>query len=369
MGTNTYYNHQLITYLGNKRKLLQKIEDVVLDIKNTHLAHKKREEISMTDLFSGSGVISRLLKSHCGKLYVNDFEEYSKTINECYLTNKDKFSDDLYNKYLNMILNYPRVTNGIIRTNYSPVDDKNITQDDRCFYTNENAILLDTYRIAIEKLVPKNYQKFYIAPLMHQASVHVNTGGMFKGFYKDTQTGIGRFGGTNQDSLKRILGTITIEKPILSDYDSEVKIYCEDSNKLVKILPKTDLTYIDSPYNQHPYGSNYFMLNIINKYEMPQDISKVSGIPRYWKKSLYYKRLEAYNAMDELISNLKTDWIVLSYSSNGIINYEEMNNLLSKYSDGSLRVEEIDYQVLKSSRNRKENKKKVVEYLFIFKKR
>ena len=35
-------------------------------------------------------------------------------------------------------------------------------------------------------------------------------------------------------------------------------------NELVKEIEPVDLAYFDPPYNQHPYGSNYFMLNIIN---------------------------------------------------------------------------------------------------------
>ena len=30
-----------------------------------------------------------------------------------------------------------------------------------------------------------------------------------------------------------------------------------------------DLAYFDPPYNQHPYGSNYFMLNLLVHYRRP----------------------------------------------------------------------------------------------------
>jgi len=48
-----------------------------------------------------------------------------------------------------------------------------------------------------------------------------------------------------------------------------------------------DLIYLDPPYNQHPYGSNYFMLNLICTNERPHTLSKVSGIPGDWNKSQY----------------------------------------------------------------------------------
>ena len=44
-------------------------------------------------------------------------------------------------------------------------------------------------------------------------------------------------------------------------------------------LELLDLVLIlDPPYNQHPYGSNYFMLNLICDYREPVEISAVSAI-------------------------------------------------------------------------------------------
>lgn len=370
MANNTYYTNQLITYLGNKRNLLSNIENVIIQILKENFNDKKREEIVMADLFSGSGVVARMMKTHAGKLYVNDFEEYSEILNQCYLTNKNDFNEAKFDELLPKILRYRRFKKGIIRTNYSPEDDKNIKQSDRCFYTNDNAIRIDTYRRAIDKLVPKDMRKFFLAPLLYRASVNVNTGGMFKGFYKDINTKVGKFGGTNEDALKRILGKITIEKPILSDYDSEVFIYRRDTNELVKELPKIDIAYIDSPYNQHSYGSNYFMLNLILKNEMPNcEISKISGIPSNWKHSDYCKKSTALYCMEDLILNLKASWIIISYNSEGIISYDEMTNMLKKY--GKLEPSEaidIDYNKLKSGRSDRQVQKKIKEYIFVLKK-
>jgi adenine-specific DNA methylase len=88
-----------------------------------------------------------------------------------------------------------------------------------------------------------------------------NTSGVFKGFYKNKETGIGQFGGSNQDALLRIKGDLPF--PIFSDFNCEVMVYNDDSNNVIKTAPEVDLAYVDPPYNQHPYGSNYFMLNLI----------------------------------------------------------------------------------------------------------
>lgn len=369
MGNNTFYSNQVITYLGNKRLLLSKIEMIVQQIIRNNYPNVRREEIIMADFFSGSGIVSRMLKTYAGTLYVNDFEPYTKIINECFLTNKNDFNEERFDELMAMIKSYRKIYSGKIRRHYSPKDERNITQEDRCFYTNRNAVLIDTYRVAINRLVEEPMRKFFLASLLYEASVHVNTGGYFKGFYKDKVSKIGKFGGTNQDALKRILGKIDISKPILSDYDSDVRVFCEDTNELVKkITDIIDIAYIDSPYNQHPYGSNYFMLNTIIDYSkiVPSELSKVSGIPKTWKRSNFYKKSEAGNSMDSLINDLKAKWIIISYSSDGLISKDKFEEILEKY--GTFCVYEINYSVLKSGRKRKDSTNKLTEYIFVLKK-
>jgi adenine-specific DNA-methyltransferase len=41
------------------------------------------------------------MKQHSNKVIANDLEGYSKVINECYLSNKSEFDEDIYNTYLN----------------------------------------------------------------------------------------------------------------------------------------------------------------------------------------------------------------------------------------------------------------------------
>ena len=92
MENEKYLTEQIITYLGNKRKLLKHISNEV----ETILCEMGKEKVNICDLFSGSGVVARMLKQYSNKLYVNDLEEYSYIINECYLTNKDDFNEKFY---------------------------------------------------------------------------------------------------------------------------------------------------------------------------------------------------------------------------------------------------------------------------------
>lgn len=95
-----------------------------------------------------------------------------------------------------------------------------------------------------------------------------------------------------------------------------------DINELVRSpeIPEFDLAYFDPPYNQHPYGSNYFMLNILANGTRGVPIQDgVSGIAKDWNRSEYNRRQHAEKAMDDLIENTPAKYILISYNNEGII--------------------------------------------------
>jgi len=360
MENEKYLTEQIITYLGNKRKLLDNISTEV----ETILAEMGVEKARICDLFSGSGIVSRKLKRYASRIYVNDLEEYSYVINNCYLTNKEDFNEEFY-EYLYNKIKEKEPVEGVISQNYAPKDDTNIKKGERVFYTHENAIRIDTIRAAIDD-VPESYKKFFLAPLLYEASVHTNTSGVFKGFYKSKTENVGKFGGDGQNALERIMGKIELKKPVLSEYNAQVTLFKEDANILVKHLRGLDITYIDPPYNQHPYGSNYFMLNTIIKNELGSNISTVAGIPYDWNKSVYNKKNEALKSFEELVDDIDSKYLIISYNNEGFISLEEMQSMLSKY--GELSTKEIDYVAFRGSRNLKDRNIHTTEYLFILKK-
>lgn len=361
-----YLTEQIITYIGNKRSLLQEIKQVIDEIKPS--LHKNDEDIVAVDLFAGSGIVGRLLKEQGFIVISNDLEKYSCLINECYLSNQSEFDEVKYQNYLGILrerLKNEPLLEGIITKNYAPKDDDDIKQGERAFYTSENAKIIDTIRDFIESVEP-TYQKYFLAPLLYEASVHTNTSGVFKGFYKDSETGIGKFGGNGENALQRILGKIELKKPIFSERENKYFVYNKDANILVKELKDLDIVYMDPPYNQHPYGSNYFMLNTILENKVGEKLSKVSGIPTNWNRSAYNKRQEVKQAIDSLVKDIDCKYLIVSYNSEGFVSLEDMKEILSKY--GEVVVKEIVYNAFKGSRNLKNRETYVNEYLFVLKK-
>ncbi len=357
-----YLQEQIITYIGNKRALLPQIDAEVQRIRKK-LDGKK---LVCADLFAGSGVVSRLLKQHAETLTVNDLETYSRILAECYLCNRADYPAEQVEEALERLekaTEHP--VEGLVSTHYAPKDDGDIQPGERVFYTRDNALRMDTYRAAMEQEAPA-LRPFLLGPLLYAASVHTNTGGVFKGFYKDSKTGIGKFGGNGENALTRILGKVTLQPPVLSDFDCKTVICQEDVNTLAEKLPMQDLVYLDPPYNQHPYGSNYFMLNVIAENRLPGKLSLVSGIPEGWNRSDYNKRQKALDAMEALVRDLPARFLLISYNSEGFITLEEMEELLGRY--GRVERREIVYPTYRASRNLRQRSIKVSEYLFVVEK-
>ena len=359
-----YLSQQIITYIGNKRSLLAFIT------KGVHIVREelRKDKLSLFDVFSGSGIVARHFKQYAETLYVNDLEQYSKVVNECYLANSSEIDlakiKEIHRGLLAAVSASP-LEAGNITDFYSPKDDNNIQSGERVFYTRRNAMYIDTMRKLIDNLDP-DYQKFFLAPLLAEASVHSNTSGVFKGFYKDRTTGIGQFGGSNQDALLRIKGNIELPLPIFSNFDCQTTVYQGNSNEIIKIVPEVDLAYLDPPYNQHPYGSNYFMLNLILENKIPESISKISGIPENWKRSLFNKRQFAYKTLADLVSNIKAKYVLISFNSEGFIPLDAMKSMLKQI--GKLRVLETNYNTFRGCRNLSNRNVHVTEYLYLLEK-
>jgi adenine-specific DNA-methyltransferase len=358
-----YLNQQLITYIGNKRALLGFIGSGVRKVKKK----LNKKKLIMFDVFSGSGIVARYFKQFSKLLIVNDLEKYSTVINECYLSNDNERNEFILRKYYYELIEQEKnnPVRGIIFELYAPKNDRNIEQNERVFYTTRNAVYIDTVRQLIDN-IPEKYQKYFLAPLLSEASIHTNTSGVFKGFYKNKETGIGQFGGVNRNALFRITGDITLPFPIFSNFNCETMIYNGDSNKVIHSLPETDIAYLDPPYNQHPYGSNYFMLNLILEYKYPENSSKISGIPENWNRSDYNKGNRALMALTYLVENIKTKYIIISFNSEGFISPDEMKNMLNKI--GKVETLETKYNTFRGCRNLNNRGIHLKEYLYLVEK-
>lgn len=342
-----YLKTQIITYMGNKRKLIKQISDII-DIVNSELGYDSdsgSNKLVTADAFSGSGIVSRLLKTKSKKLFVNDIAGYSKTLNECYLDtpseNKKKKIEQLIEKANNLAHSNEEIgENEWIQKHWAP--SNKIKKDDRAFFTEKNGKLIDRYRYIIDNLIPTTYRKYLLAQLLVKSSMHNNTNGQFSAFYKD-ENGIGKYGGKKEVDIKRITKPIKLDMPVFSMNSCKVSIDSCDANEWVKNIPgikpgnnsgadaEIDLMYLDPPYNKHPYSIYYFMLDIINNWNISATIPNTNrGQPKNWCKSDYNSIHKAKKCFEDLVKNIKAKFILLSYNNKGIIPVNDIEKILKK---------------------------------------
>ena len=364
--SNPFFSSHLITYIGNKRRLLPFLYKGFSKIRD-RIGKKK---LVVLDGFVGSGATARLLKAFANEIHVNDLEDYSETVNRAYLTNRSEIKIEELERYIDWLNKNKLKTKlkkpGFIERNYAPKNDKYVQNGERVFYTNTNARIIDNIRKLIDE-IPVPYRRFCLASLLVKASVHNNTSGVFKGFHK--RNGVGHFGGQGENALTRIMQEISLDTPIFSDFECPVFVHKRDINELVKDnrLPIFDLVYYDPPYNQHPYGSNYFMLNIINAGKEREIQNGISGIAKEWNRSAYNKKRLAEEAMDNLLANTQARFIAISYNDEGIIPIDSFKRILSEH--GKWELLEQDYNTYRGSRNLRDRDIKVKELLWILEKR
>ena len=369
---NNYLKDQIITYMGNKRKLLDIIENSIDQI----IPKINKKTLSFGDGFSGSGIVSRLLKKKCNKLFVNDLAGYSHTINQCYLSNPNQQTQNKIKQYIDIVNeisnHYEEIENPFISLHWSP-KNKDILKQDRAYFTYENGKRIDKMRNYIET-IPKKYIPYLLAPLLVECSIHNNTNGQFSAFYKD-ENGTGKYGGKNEIDIKRITKPIQIPYPIFHINDCKIQCSQNDTNEWAKSFQNReplDIVYYDPPYNKHPYNIYYFLLDIINDWDTSIEIPDSNrGQPLNWRTSDYNSSKNAKKAMIDLLKNTNARYILLSYNDGGIIPIHELDKLLkeSEQEVTKIPIDHKTYNKLKGISNYKREKeyKKVKEFLYILK--
>ena len=311
-----YLKSQIITYMGNKRKVLPHIEELILDIK------KKlgKDKLKIGDGFSGSGIVSRLFKKHASKLYSNDLAGYSQTLNRCYLETPTKKT-------------YTKICEYVDEANRK-ADEKEVGEPwiskhwtgERAYYTEKNGQRIDAMRQYINT-IPDEFRDYVLAPLLVECSIHTNTSGQFASYYK------GGYGGKTGTDIKRITKDIRIPYPIFDKTKSKTIVSRMDVKEWASSLPEDlDVIYYDPPYNKHPYNIYYFLLDIINDYDITMLVPETyRGQPSERVRSLYNSSTYAKKELNDLLLHTRAKFIIISYFDKGIISFDDFSHILDSH--------------------------------------
>lgn len=316
--TDHYVFHQLIPYIGNKRKLLPLIGRAIE-------ASSIAPGAGFVDLFAGSGVVSRFAKTLGFRVTANDWEPYAQAINRCHIG--QNAAPARYAELLAHLNALPPVA-GWVTDHLCPDDDVAFEIGrDRLFYMRKNGMRIDAIREEVARLeregeISDEQAACLIAPLLYQCCYTSNTSGVFKGFHAG-------WGGSSGTARYRICGDLTLEPALFLDNGQANEVTRLDARNFAGEHGRSyDFVYVDPPYNQHPYGSNYHVLNSVALWDKPELSPKISGhgdksaIRRDWReerRSPYNSARHAAAAFASLIDGLPARWIAVSYSTDGNI--------------------------------------------------
>lgn len=320
--TSHFIFNQLIPYIGNKRKLLPLIDRAIE-------ASGLKPGQDFVDLFSGSGVVARMAKERGFRVIANDWEPYSEQINRAYI-GCNAAPDFGGKSYADMIdgLNALPPVEGWVTEHLCPDDDDHyVIGRDRLFFMRKNGMRIDAVREELERLraggaLDDGQFACLLAPLLYQCCYTSNTSGLFKGFHAG-------WGGSNGTALYRICGDLRLEPATFCDNGLINEVTRLDAQSFARDHGRSyDFVYIDPPYNQHPYGSNYHVLNSVALWDKPKLAPKISGrgdkaaIRHDWRsarRSPYNSARLASQAIAALLDTLPARWIAISYSTDGNI--------------------------------------------------
>lgn len=292
-------------YIGNKTNLLSMIYSVI----------KKCKVSSVLDLFSGTGSVSNFLLERGYKVTSNDILYF------CYCLAKG--SQLQADKELLLYLNNIKVPSNrkecFIYNNYTQIAD-------RMYFRKKNALKIDAIRLEIEKLGINKNEYYYLISCLLAASNHVvNTTGTFDSFLKYWD---------NRAYSKIELKSHSVygkHKSLNLDYKKALEY-------------NTDLVYADPPYNNRSYASCYHLLETIAKYDYPE-IKGKTGIRVDTKnyKSDFCSKKSVENAFETLLRLVKSEYLVISYSTHGIMDSNILKEMCLDYAK-KFKLIERDYR-------------------------
>ena len=291
-------------YIGSKSKLSDWIMDLI---------DSETENIqTFTDIFAGIATISSKALSKYKKVIVNDFLYANNIIYKGFFEaggwDKNKVSD--------IIAEYNSLDVESLPDNYF---SENFGGK---FYEYNVSKQIGHIRQDIEdiknKLTAKEYN-ILLATLIYNIDKLANTVGHFDAYIKKPIK--------SQPLRMRLIDA--------KEFDN-IEIHREDANLLSRKI-NSDLVYIDPPYNSRQYCRFYHLYETLVKWNKPK-LYGVALKPEPENMSAYCT-VKARDRFEDLVSNLNTRYLVVSYnntynsksnSSENKIKLEEISDILNR---------------------------------------
>ncbi|WP_405290494.1 DNA adenine methylase [Methanobrevibacter sp.] len=353
-------------FIGNKTALLDNINDFICG----NIPYY--EDMIFCDIFSGTSSVARYFKKDF-QIISNDLLYFSYVLQKATIDNnrfpnfknlKKELNLNNYDDLLNYLENSPldklqkdyniNDEELFIYNNYTPSSDV----CERMYFKPETGKRIDLIRILLNKwlenkTISENEYFYLLAILIETVPYYSNICGVYGAYLKTWD--------------KRTYNPFKLQNlEIINNNKDNISYNC-DAHELIKKI-KGDILYLDPPYNTRQYPPNYHVLETIAKYDYPE-IKGVSGMREYKEQiSMFCRKKEVYNALNDIIKNANFQYIIMSYSTDGILTIDEIEEIFRNHgiSDTYKMAKPIEYRQFKSQK--RPSKKDLHELLFFVEK-
>ncbi|MDR2400579.1 MAG: DNA adenine methylase [Deferribacteraceae bacterium] len=333
-----------MNYIGSKHSLLDFLERCIKKVAGN-------DRNRFCDLFAGTGAVGRHFKKLGFSVIANDLQYYAFVLNKHYVENhtRPEFINldevpDAAAESVCKYLSHLAPKKGFVFNNYAGGSG-------RLYFSDENAGKCDAVRGKIEewhtenKITDGEYY-FLLTTLLENIDRHANTASVYGAFLKKLKPSAQKVFDMNPADL------------LINN--QEHKVFNRDANRLIREI-ETDILYLDPPYNERQYASNYHLLETIAKYDSPK-INGKTGLRDYnEQKSDYCRRAKVCDAFADLIRNANAKYIFLSYNNEGLLPPDYIRKIMSSRGEYGFFTQE--YNRFKADSDRIYSANRTTEYL------
>lgn len=337
-------------YLGCKDNILPAIHALLVD--KGLIGRRYR----FFDAFCGTGTVANSLKDYFS-IIINDSMQWSVTYSLGRIIGRTCSFEKLgFDPFVYFEKDF-KTAKGFFYKNYSPGGS------DRMYFTAENAGRIDYVRSTVdcwrqENRISDEEYAYLIYSLIEGVSSVSNTAGVYGAFLKHWDPRA-----YNKLQLHPITETLFDKL----NTNVEVETHCSKIEDIISDV-ECDILYLDPPYTQNQYGTQYHLLETLVLNDEPP-ISKITGSrPVTPMKSFWSVDSYAHSLFDLVLAKTKAKYILLSYNNDGFMSKEYIEATLKRYGkEDTYSCVELDYKKYNNYKCR--GKEGHFEYLFFIEKK
>ncbi len=333
-------------FLGNKDSIVKDIEAL--------LAEKQLldQRLVFFDAFTGSGSVADHFKQYYD-ITINDNLTWAVIYSRGRICSANCQFFGLGFDPIAFLNTSTDVRYGFMYENYSPAKSQ------RMYFTPENASRIDFFRWQIEEWKSKgliSYDEYccLIASLIESVSSVSNTAGVYGAFLKKWDA--------------RALKPIEFLKvPAGSSRALSVNQHIDKIENIIDSV-NCDIIYLDPPYTQNQYGTQYHLLETLVLNDSPE-ISPITGSRSTAPmRSDWSKEYKANILFDRVIAKTKAKHIILSYNNDGFMSKSFIEAVLKRYGKPeTFTCKKISYKKYQNWKSQNDNPH--FEYLYYIEKK